>query len=437
MIQSHQQLVEVSSEYNILFSKNEFYPVQKAYTTPHFIVLTVRFPGKNAFLYIGRGNKYEGIFLGEYLPPSYLRVQDKFLDYLRKNLVGSRLGKMEVDRSHFFALFPYKNDQSNNSFSFGYKNHQLYFINQKQEEIYTSWNNEVTQRNSLVKIIDNFLGESSLSDKSIKSQFLLSDYFKNEEKKKSGAPVQAKKEKFLKKKIGNIKNDLNDVVKWKNLEHDLLTGVEMNIPDKEAIFYNIKIKFPSNINEWQKRDALFNKVKKLKKAENILTQRLAETELELENVMAGKISVEATKEHAVALLWQSQKTALKKNSDRKTLLFSIGQINGIIGLDAQSNDLIRSEAAKDHYWFHVENYTGSHCVIKTDDISKIKPLEFEALASLLRDYSKLDILEIPVIYSQVKHVKGLKGTAGKVLVKKPKYLRCQYRPWKEIITLNE
>ena len=75
--------------------------------------------------------------------------------------------------------------------------------------------------------------------------------------------------------------------------------------------------------------------------------------------------------------------------------------------------------------------------LKTDDISKIKPLEFEALASLLRDCSKLDILEIPVIYSQVKHVKGLKGTAGKVLIKKPKYLRCQYRPWKEIITLNE
>ena len=80
MLQTHQQLKMICEEYNSLFSKNEFYPLQKAYTTPHFLVFIIRFPGQTVALYIGRGNQYQGIFVSTELPPSYLRVQDRLLD---------------------------------------------------------------------------------------------------------------------------------------------------------------------------------------------------------------------------------------------------------------------------------------------------------------------------------------------------------------------
>ena len=105
-------------------------------------------------------------------------------------------------------------------------------------------------------------------------------------------------------------------------------------------------------------------------------------------------------------------------------------------MDAQSNDWLRTQGAKDHYWFHIENYPGAHCLIKTDDLSQLTGEDLSAIASMLRDYSRLEITEIPVIYSQLKNVKGLKGGQGKVLIKKPKYLRSSYIKWKEIITTS-
>ena len=435
MNQSHQQLLEVSREYNTLFSKNEFYPIQKAYTSPHFIILTVRFPGKNAYIYIGRGHKYEGIYLGESLLPAYLRIQDKFLDYLRKNLVGCRLGRMEVDSKHSFALFSFKNDYADNSISFGYKNHQLFFIIQNKDNIYTSWNNENHKNSTLLSLVDQFYGEKVNATNDKFSTWSLKDYFKSEEKKLNGQPVLLKKEKFLSRKIANIENDLNEVKKWSLLEKELLSENPILYSDEQNHFAGIKIKIPHGLNQWQKRDFLFGKVKKLKKAEEILINRLEETIKEKEKVKAGDIEVTLTKESAVPLLWQTTRSKKKNETNLNYIQFKLKNIAGAAGLDAHSNDLLRPESSKDHYWFHIENFPGAHCLLKTDDISILTKEDFSGIASLLRDLSHLEILEIPVIYSQVKYVKGLKGTPGKVLVKKPKYMRCNYGPWKEIISV--
>ena len=139
MIKTHHQLQVIFYEYNSLFSKNEFYPIQKAYSTPHFLVMQIRFPGKSVVLYIGRGNQYQGIFLSDKLPPTYLRVQDRLLDYLRKYLVGARMGKLNLDPEAITWLFKFKNEHTDNHFLFGYKDRQLFFGKQSKEEIYLSW----------------------------------------------------------------------------------------------------------------------------------------------------------------------------------------------------------------------------------------------------------------------------------------------------------
>lgn len=435
MIQTHQQLLTTALEYNTLFSKNEFYPLQKAYTTPHFLVLGLRFPGRNVALYIGRGNQYEGIFVSDKFPPSYLRVQDRLLDYARKYLVGTRLGKMEVDEKHFAALFHFKNEHTDNSFLFGYKDRQLFFVKQNKEEVYTSWNGETNTGRSITGLVDSLMGDKSTIDTGKSSIWTLLQYFTDEHKKISGKPIQKKKEKFLEKKLNNITKDLSDVEKWHLIEDELLSEEEFDI--NQVNLHGHKVKLGSHLNDWQKRDVIFTKVKKLKKAEGILKSRLQETDEELSKVKIGEFEFEVTKEKVIAPLWQSSANPkVKHNADYNVKNFKIKNIFGMISLDAASNDWLRSQGSKDHYWFHIEDYPGAHCLIKTDDVSALSGEDLSAIASMLRDYSQLEITAIPVMYSQLKNVKGLKGAQGKVIVKKPKYLRCNYMAWTEIITVG-
>jgi predicted ribosome quality control (RQC) complex YloA/Tae2 family protein len=436
MIQTHQNLKTISEEYNSLFSKNEFYPLQKAYTTPHFLVFSVRFPGKSVHVYIGRGNQYQGIYLSEKAPPSYLRVQDRLLDYARKFLVGTRLGKCEVDEKYMFSLFHFKTDHTDNSFSFGYKDRQLFFLKQSKDDVYTSWNGETRNERNILKLVDEIQPDRGKSQS--RKIPTIESYLEEEAKKNGGKPLQKKKEKFLARKLENITRDFEEVKNWKKLESDLLNDkINLDQDIDEVNLYGQRIKFHGMNSPWMKRDLLFKKIKKLKKAEEILETRLKETEIEFEKVKSGEFDLDVTKEKVIQPLWithaKSNSKAVNKDFNYKE--FKIKNISGVIALDASSNDFIRTQAHKEHYWFHVENYPGSHCILKTEDFAQLGLLELEAIASLLRDFSRLNITEIPVLYSQLKNIKGIKGSKGEVIVKKPKHLRCVYRDWKEIITV--
>lgn len=432
MIQTHQQIKTISEEYNSLFSKNEFYPLQKAWTTPHFLVFSLRFPGKTVNVYIGRGNQYQGLYLSEKAPPSYLRVQDRLLDYVRKYLVGARLGKCEVDEKHQSFLFHFKTEHSDNSFLFGYKERQLFFIRQCKEEIFTSWNGETVLGKKLINVLDSFHPDKAVTGN---RDYLIQDYLDEEAKKNGGKPLQKKKEKFLVRKLQNIEKDFDEVKKWSMLEKDLQEE-KINLNAEELTLYGQKFKFHGIESPWQKRDLIFKKIKKLKKAEEILSLRLQETKSEYEKVKSGEFDLEVTKEKVIQPLWASGlKASRASQGDFNIKEFRLRDISGVIGLDAAGNDHIRTQAHKEHYWFHIENYPGSHLILKTDDFAKLKMEDLEAIASLLRDYSRLSITEIPVLYSQLKNIKGMKGVKGEVIIKKPKHLRCLYRDWKEIITV--
>ena len=434
MIQTHQQLLETSREYNTLFSKNEFYPIQKAYTTPHYLVLVIRFPGKTVGCYIGRGHGYEGFQFSEKIAPSYLRIQDKFLDYARKYLVGARMGRVQVCADYQSFSFTFKNEHPDNEFIFGYKDHQLFFMRRERDQNYCSWSNSTTVESSS-KLLQNILGGSVKILTEQKNQ-TIEQYLGTEEKKASGKLIQKKKEKFLLKKAENIKKDLGLVLNHKKIEEALIAG-EIDLSKTSYEGHGQKIKFTGAENEWQRRDLIFQKIKKLKKAVGILEQRLKETELELENVRAGKFEFELTKEKAIPLLWNNTLSSKKtiKQSEHNVKNFKLKNITGVLALDASSNDFIRSQASKDHWWFHIDQYSGSHLIIKTDDLSQLSQEDYRALGSFLRDSSKLKIESIPLIFSQVKNVKGMKGVQGKVIVSKPKYLQCHYQAWAEIITL--
>ncbi len=341
---------------------------------------------------------------------------------------------MEVDDKTMVSLLHFKTEHTDNSFLFGYKERQLFFAKQTKDEIYTSWNGETVKSDNILSLVDPF-GPDKAQNSSQKVA-MIEDYLKAEQKKVSGQPVQKKKEKFLSRKIDNITHDLEEVKNWSLIEDDLKEE-RIDLSADELKIHGQKIKLYGMNSPWLKRDVIFKKIKKLKKAEEILTTRLSESQEEFENVKRGDFEFEVTKEKVIQPLWitHASKQSKSQNSEYNIKNFKLKNLTGVIALDAASNDYIRTICSKDHYWFHIENYPGSHCIVKTDDFSKLSLDDLAAIASLLRDYSRLEIREIPVLYSQLKNVKGMKGVKGEVIIKKPKHLRCLYIDWKEIISI--
>ena len=98
-----------------------------------------------------------------------------------------------------------------------------------------------------------------------------------------------------------------------------------------------------------------------------------------------------------------------------------------IGKNAKGNDFLRKNwASAEDYWFHLEGYKSTHAIVNRSSLSDLSNFIIEVIASLMVDHSSLKISEIPLIMTQVKNLKGLKGVAGSVRYKKEKYRVVSY-----------
>jgi len=257
------KIIENLEHYNKYFTKNEFYPVQKAYTTPHFIVLGVRVPGKTICLYIGRGHQYMGCYVEEKMPPAFLRLQDKFLDYVRRYLVGAKIGKIEFKRESGKEIFSfkYKTDHDQNEFSFGYTDREFFFFRREKDLVHCSWDNLICDHLDVRPPGSDFLKHKVFNE--------IGKYIQSEDLKSSGSIEQKKKEKFLVKKIDNIKKDLEVVKEWRVIEEKLLNE-ELDLEVEKLKYKSHTFNFIGIKNHWEKRDLIFKKIKKLKKGESLL-----------------------------------------------------------------------------------------------------------------------------------------------------------------------
>ncbi len=393
--------------------------MQKAYTSPHFLTLSVRFPGKTIVLYIGRGNQYQGLYLAEKMPPSHLRIQDRLLDYIRKNLVGAKLSRIKNTENKMIISFEFRKEGIVNTFYLGWNERHLYFDQNPLEGV----------------------GEFKIPNENDNSNrnWTISDYLISKNYDESKKILQKKKEKFLTRKLKNIKSDIEKNQHWREIEEGIIAET-IDLSGKIIIIGQEKFKVENCKNEWQKKDIIYKKIKKLKRGEEIARKRLLETEDENSQTQLGKIDFEMTKETAIQPCWPNQKN-LSKNikinteSSSNVKQIKIGPISGIVGLNSSGNDQIRNGANKNFYWFHLEGLKGAHCVLKLEDLSEISIEYFAAIASMLRDLSHLDYNVIPVLFTQLKYVKGVKGSQGKVIAKKTKHISCNYINWKEIITI--
>ena len=435
MIQTLNYLTKVCEEYNKLFQKIEFVPVQKAFIGPHYLNLVLRFPGKSLNLLLGLGERHEGIELSESSIPGIIRQRDRFLDYVRKNIVGGKIGKIQVDPNFRRVRLTLIKQSKLNYFDLMWIERDLYFSWQEQVEEsswlhFCSWKGEFTNNHSinLKDVFSEFTQQKDpQGDDKEFSYFSMKTYLKNVLSGTKVAVNQSKSKKFLSKKIKNITSDIERFKKRDIFKNQLLAD-QLNLESTNFDLCGVKIKFKSEDSYYQRKNILFNKIKNLDSVEIKLEERLQEAMKAFEK-SENKVQEDKIKLMVTQPVWGNNKENIKKKvvssakSDFRILTYELpSKIRVRVSLDAKSNDELRAQSSKDHLWFHQEIGAGAHLVAKTDRFDQLTSEDLILIASILHHYSKLSGSELSVMYATIKELKGQKGSPGKVLVKKPKYL---------------
>lgn len=396
--------------------------IQKAYSSTRYIALQCRKPGKSFNLFIGRGNHFEGIWLGELKIDSQLRIIDQFLEYIRKYLSSSYIESIEMNDKDRVIYLNYAKYGKINTFSFFYKGRELFFANkyydiEKEKFItFVSWNNQ--KKSEITESVFFELGIDDL-DKTKENKFididkLLENEFLDAKK------VYKKTTHKVKKKIQNIKKDLETIRNYEKLYQFVNDQSDLSILDKKMKIHGVRFNFKFN-DHFKRRDQIYTKAKNLKKVEPMMLKRLQQSEELLVNIENDqKIKNQLTIIKPVIKNIKNVKNNSQSSKDYK--IDKINELSVAIGKTSQGNDQMRKEwAKKEDWWFHLDANTSTHIIVK-GELNKIME-SIEVIAKLMKDESGLETNEVNMIYTQVKNLKGNKGKAGSVIYKKIKYIR--------------
>ena len=385
---------------------------------------------------------------------------------MRKNLLASKILKIEIDELDRIIFIPYFRSGKLNCFSFFWKGRDLFFQNvfcDKENRYWClkSWvgNTQLLEHdfkndeNGIIdlskKIFDELdrgvkIGETfkkgiyrHSNDSFVEEYFESKIFFKGEK-------LKQKKLKSLLIKKRRIEEDLKKVCKCFEIEEKLKNN-EINVDG--LLNFSVlgkNIKFSKEWTSFKKIDLLYQRVKKLKKGARILKERLIVCCDEINKYENIELEKRRTTLSVKTLnpIWKTDLSVNKvinlvDNSNFEEYLLD-EKHKLAFGKSAKGNDHLRKVfAKKDDFWFHIENYKSSHCIVKIKKISDLKDLYLDVIGSALRDKSSLKIERIPLIFTQVKNLKGVKGKPGSVQFKKEKYRTVSYnKSWKEIISKN-
>ncbi len=427
MIQDYQILSEQIKS----FPANTASPIQKIFSTTRYLAISMRSPGKTYWLYIGRGGGHEGIWYSEQAPESYLRVhKDQLLEFVRKYISGGIFHSLELDQKDRILKFNYNKWGRTNSFYYFYRGRESIFGNNyfdgKQEIFFCSYYGKLEE-----KILFNHydkLGRTELGVGKPRKLKLLEDLLNLE--KNQRLLNNKKRTKFLEKKSKNIEGDLSKMLsipliekKLEKWSFELNSGNDVAELNSEKILINgFRFKFSKEMSLYKRIDLIYKKIKKLKDVKVILTNRLKEANLLLNEVKNSHLELS---QKIIKPIWNRKKirNTQKTNIDFEEFLFEGFKI--AIGKNAKSNDGIRKGwAKKEDWWFHIENRPSAHAYVKSISGSIISMDLIQEVSRLLKEFTKLETSEIPLIYTQVKNLKGVKGIAGSVFFKKEKRITC-------------
>lgn len=396
--------------------------IQKIYSTAHWVCMGIFDGSRRQYLYLGRGARYEGMTLGVAFPPAAMRVKDRFLEYLRAHLEDKRLVAWVKDELDRILLLKLSNESY---FAFFWRGSQLYFLHyytkEGQKKLFRSWRSsekselEPWQEIENEKDLFSFFDEvgRSLHEGSIFSKRKIEDYFEEQKNKSSEVGLSSSRKKFFLRKIERIENDLLKVKKWE----------EFRDQAEAALTYD-------------ERNLLYEKSKRLRQAQNLLQGRLSDTlkEKTQEELKPKRVAYD---DKIISPVFDKQESKIEQKTiaqktNHQIEIFQFQKIKMAVGTSASGNDYLRREwANKEDWWFHMEGERSAHVVIKIKNISEIETDLYDLIGSMIRDYSQSTFEEIPLIFAQVKNLKGIKGTQGSVIISRPRYRRVLYKKdWK-------
>lgn len=408
--------------------------IQKIYSTAFYLSLAIRTPGKTWYLYLGRGGGYEGIWLHDQQPPSELRKKDNFLEYFRRHLSSCSLLDLELDKQDRIIRLAYQKFGEVHSLLLFWRARKLYFAHHFQEEpqapfkLLLSWRGKAItppeEITDLYELFDEVGRRADMNHDLRAPKFPPMGELLQEELNAGALKKLTSRPSSLQRKRENIEDDLRRARQWKRLQEMLdqgasLEGYELKIGDH-------KIKFEGELNPYERRNVVFQKIKKLRRGEDILSGRLKEVEDEL----GGKAPKEAVISTLAIIkpVWgkeeaESVTTVKDQRSDFRVIKgpgFQLG-----VGETSHGNDQLRSKwATKEDIWFHLDGQKSAHLIVKVPSGQHLDPETINVAASILAYFSHFSGDWIPIIYTQVKNLKGVTGAPGMVIYKKEKHLSC-------------
>lgn len=413
--------------------------VQKLYSTEHFICVEARIPGKSLYLHLGRGSRYEGLFVWDEKPDSDFRTKDQFLEYLRKNLRGQKINSMEL-HPHDRLLRLHLGGSLDASMVFFWKGVKLVFFHVYKDQnkwvIFHSNGKKETaeyiEKKELLEKIESELEVRSESEaREAKPAASYQDYEKFYKETYLKKNIDKRKLKRQKKKIENVERDLSRLKDLMTLEKYTQPEFEAELTELKEIKKSGKKILFGSMNYYQKRGVIFDKIKNYRKNIERQEKLLEQMRESLSDENSFKISktaklirvLEKSKKNEDAQKPKGEKSA---QTNYKEFHLSSGE-KIYLGLSANGNDYIRNKIAnKSDMWVHLENYTSPHAIIRNMQENRPSIELMQTVGSIIRDHSDHQITEIPLQYTEVKNLKGLKGKPGSVIYKKEKYITVSY-----------
>jgi predicted ribosome quality control (RQC) complex YloA/Tae2 family protein len=440
MIQTYNDILQEIQSFNEDFAKTA--QIQKLYSSSQFICMQIREPGKSKFLYFGRGKGYEGFWSGLSQIPSPLRKRDQFLEYMRRYLSGSVLTDVDMDPKDRVVRIEYRRFGKRNRFMFFYRGRELYFSNIYYDEkvnymrTFCSWIKGVIDEELDDFNMFNELGHKEIGkDKLAKERVPIENLLLDEKKRALSLLSSGKSRKFLKRKINNIQGDIDKVNKWPELVEFVENCTDLSKLPMKNTFATHRLNFKSK-EHFTRRDELYLKIKKLKKAQKILALRFSDTQENLTLLPESSEEYE-NKLKVIKPIW-SVTSDVKSAQVTNEKGYKVIKLDGIqlgVGLSAIGNDQVRKEwAKKTDFWFHLEGDKSPHIIIKLDN--QLMDLNvFETVTAAMLHFVGSSATEARLLYTQVKNLKGVKGAAGKVTIKKEKKISVILnKNWNDIIT---
>ena len=419
--------------------------LQKIYSSPHFLIFQIRIPQRTTYLYLGRGSSFQCLGIASKNIPPHQRVQDKFLQFAKKNWKGAIWQKIEMDNSDRIVHFSGRKGQNQIQTSFFWRGRDLFFVHVINcsgiLNIFRSWLGREEKNGSLPLVTKELFWGLKLELRGGKANTLSKKWYDSYIDENNEVPnLDKRRQKSLLRRRDKIACDLERVGLWKKLSHFARMARDNEFENQMEVF-GFRFKFQKDENVFRRRNKLYNKAKSLRKAELLLAQRLKDTDDELAAVLKGEMTIERKTKKIISPIWCQQKNSrnLPKNVPKGVKLFSYKGIKGAMGTNAQSNDWIRIQFAnKNDYWFHLAAGNSAHIILKTDQIDMANIELLEVVASCLQGTSLGSYGDIPIIFTQVKNLKGVKGSPGKVLYKKEKHLVLRYQNgWRKRIFLEK